>query len=71
MSIFYKLVYHSFTRYYHILQVTHASFPRLDRKTNDAALQSGSPSMPEVWCAPGKIHLRCGDETQADSRSRC
>ena len=20
--------------------------------------------MPEVWCAPGKIHLRCGDETK-------
>ena len=20
--------------------------------------------MPEVWCAPGKIHLRCEDETK-------
>ena len=24
--------------------------------------------MPEVWCAPGKIYLRCGDETQVNNR---
>ncbi len=27
--------------------------------------------MPEVWCAPGKIHLRRGEETQAYNRMLC